>query len=94
MDEGTQNILGRKGTVMDIMAVAIKPKHSGKKLLGKMMEQNLLLGEKAGYAHALCFAANFRTSITLKRLDFVMIQEGHASSFEAYGARPFEKIEK
>ena len=54
-----------------------------------MIEQNIVLGQRAGYAHALCFAANFKTSYSLKRLNFVLIREGHATSFEAYGVLPF-----
>jgi hypothetical protein len=70
MDEGIQNQLSQKGTFIDVMAVAIKPEHSGKSILAKMMNKNILLGRKAGYSHAICFATNFKTSLALNRLDF------------------------
>ncbi len=70
MDEESKIKLKEKGTILDILAVTVKPEHSGRRILENMIKCNIKLGLKAGYKHAICFATNFRTSLTLKKLNF------------------------
>jgi hypothetical protein len=64
-DEKLQPVLSQKGVLMDIWGVAIKKNHHGKRILGKMMGINLLLGLDAGYAYSFVYASNFKTALSL-----------------------------
>lgn len=88
-DAKIQPILAQRGLVMDIWGVALKKQHMGKRLLHKMMDANEYLGEKAGYEYSFCYASNFKTGISLKKLHFHKIAEANAANFHTFGVRPF-----
>lgn len=60
---------------MDILALALKKEHTGKKLLHEMLTGNEILGIKQGYHYGFSYATNFKTGIGLSKLNYEKISE-------------------
>lgn len=75
IDQNIRDLMKIKGKVVDIDGVAIKNGHTGKKLLGKMIEMSCEEAKKQGFLYAYCFASNFKTAFSLARLGFEKIGE-------------------
>lgn len=79
---------------MDIWGVAIKKEHFGKRILGKMIEANIVLGKKAGYKYAFSYASNFKTGKSLARHAFTKIADVDVRDFKVDGICPFRLVNK
>jgi N-acetylglutamate synthase-like GNAT family acetyltransferase len=61
--------------MVDIAGVAIKPTHTGKGLLTKMIEVCLVQSQKHNFQFAYCYVSNCKTSSSLRRQGFKKIVE-------------------
>jgi hypothetical protein len=65
----------KKTPIVEHWFIGVKDTHKGKRLMSKMMSASDYMAYRHGIAYTFCWATNFRTAKTAKRLNYEKIAE-------------------